>query len=601
MKKIRDNYCNYLKYIILLVSFIITFIYLLCNQFGLRLYGDAYGYNIMAEAFVEHGLGNFHLQLEAGTDAQYLFSVRGYAWPLILAIFKILGFRTNIGYTFWWSLFLASGLTFFLPELIGCVCRKEVGVIGRVVVLILTMILFPGLLMYPLSDMPAFLLIILCLYLYYKVKEKSMFKKSVWACIIGCILGIAYYTRQGSVVSIIGFMLLMFIFSDKVRIRRMILSSLLLGGIILSAIPQVIINVECNGKMTYEVPIAFTTGITDLEYRSGMKDIRYETNISGKYPNIVVLAEDNLADALFQQEGILLETVGPKEMLKIASKYPIEVLGIFAAKFANNIDPRYGEIYITDLHSNRYFIIILNFTLWFLGIMGVFYQINHFKQNEVLGMKKELLFIFEKREIVIAYTIIAIPAIFHLAGTHVEARYFYPAYAVLWSFLSMLYPWNSLLMYMKEHIFSILIIYIALFGCVSSMWNFTREKIPYFSYFYQQEPVVWTGDTYLDLTSMDQAGVIGATHQFNYNAEEQKLTMLGSFELQDAWDKDVKYKLIFSSEEAQYVYKISNYNGLYISINMYLFDLPVGDYHIYYLLEQLDSQKLYDTLYDIHK
>lgn len=594
-------YEKYYKNISLVIAFALVLGFLIYNDFGINVYGDAYGYSIMADEMIAQGLGNFHLRLEPESSEAFLFSVRGYAWPFILAIFKTLGFGTNMGYTFWWAFFLTMGFAFYMPELIGRVCKRKIGIIGRLSTLLLTMFFFPGLMIYPLSDLPALILIVLSLYLFYRIKDHSIFYKSIGACIIGFFLGMAYYVRQGSITSMFIIALLMFIISDKSWIKRILLTVLLVGGVIISALPQIMINSDCNGRMTYEVPISFTTGLATMEYRYGIMNLRYETNISGVYPDNPVTSEDQLADTFFRLESIPLDGIGPKELLTIIFKYPVEAIGMFAAKFANSIDSRYGELYISDWHRNRHFVIIANFALWFLGIVGVLYHINHFRQNETLGIKKELLYIYDKREIVFVYIILAGPALFHLAGTHVEPRYFYPAYVVIWSYLGMICPWRSFLPYLKEHFFSLLLIFIALFGCVSSMWNFTMEKIPYFSYFYQQKPVIWEGETYLDLSEVDQTDVFGCTNQFEYDAEEQKLNMWGSCGIQESLDKNIKCKVIFSSEDIQYVYKIPNYNSSYISIEMYLFDLKAGDYHIYFLLEQSGERKLYDTLYDIHK
>lgn len=57
------NKGKYTIYFILSISLVITFIFLFPNKFGIKIYGDAYGYNAMPETFIRQGLGNFHLKL----------------------------------------------------------------------------------------------------------------------------------------------------------------------------------------------------------------------------------------------------------------------------------------------------------------------------------------------------------------------------------------------------------------------------------------------------------------------------------------------------------------------------------------------------------
>lgn len=615
--RIRIKILKYPAIVSLVVGFGLTFCFLLFNESGKTLYHDCWGYDAMAEEFIKEGIGKFDLtfEYEAETEAKFFFTTRGYAWPFIMAIFKVLGFQTQVGWCVWWAAFIALGLTYLLPELIGAIFNKKIGILGRLSVLVLTMLIWPGLMVYPLSDVPALILVIAALFLLHKaIAMKSKLRYMV-IVLCGLLLGGSYYVRTGNMVSILVAIIILICGAartDRKWIHKFSFIFFFFVGIVVAAIPQIIINTECLGEFTYKVPIIFTTEVTSSQLRKGVSLIRYETSVANGFPNAAVISVDSLADTLFKQEGFSRDGITFQELLLSIVKYPLEFLGIYAAKFANIIDARYGETYIADWLKNRYFIILCNFSLWFLGISGIVYQWREYRKEESKGWKNELLFFTEHAESVWYILAIIGPAVLHLAGTHVEPRYFYAGYVLLWCYLFMLCPWREFGGFIRNHIFSTLVIFIGLLGCVSSIWNFTFEKIPFNAYFIQDRPQVITelsnGGI---LGENDSSGVEGSISELTYDENEEKFNMSGYCIWMDADNQKVQKKLVFANSDIQYVYELNsiprkdvveiyngneNYEYTGIDFSAHLFDMESGEYHIYIILDSGTTIKVFDTL-----
>lgn len=105
--------------------------------------------------------------------------------------------------------------------------------------------------------------------------------------------------------------------------------------------------------------------------------MRYETNISGIHPEITLISYNHVLDNILAVENIAVEDVGLLTILKLFIKYPLEFLGMYATKFANFLDPRYGRsLYVVNLNARQYGIMIANYLLWFLAFWGIAVQIS---------------------------------------------------------------------------------------------------------------------------------------------------------------------------------------------------------------------------------
>lgn len=378
MKSIRKFIADYYKIVGFIFTTVIIFINLLiCNENVT--YGDASGYDLMAEWFRNEGMFDFNIEPPVGSTEAYLFSMRAYGWPLIIALCKAMGLGTQGGYWLFISIFLSAGISFALPDIIEVLFEKKVNWYCRMCPAILTIIFWNGLIKYPLSDLPSVITVSFGLMFLAKISTKNTYKINVlFAFFSGLTLGISYYIRSGCKPIWIIAVLLILVYKYKKEYPKKI--SLVLGlclGIFLTMIPQIMINKSCSGVTSYEVPIFLNSGVANQSYYLGFEWLRYETNISGIHPEITLISYNHVLDNILAVENIAVEDVGLLTILKLFIKYPLEFLGMYATKFANFLDPRYGrDLYVTDLNARQYGTMIANYLMWFLSFWGITVQFN---------------------------------------------------------------------------------------------------------------------------------------------------------------------------------------------------------------------------------
>lgn len=294
----------------------------------------------------------------------------------------------------------------------------------------------------------------------------------------GVFFGLAYYIRSGCKPIILIAIFIIFIYKfNKMILKKVISVIMMCLGIGLSMVPQVLINISCNHTISYEVPIFLTTEFAEEEYYLGFRILRYETNITGVHPDLALGSYDSVIDNILKAEDISRNEVDLKAIAGLGIKYPLEFLGMYATKFANYLDPRYGNsLYITNLNSRQYGIMIFNYLLWFLAFYGIGTELNNTGDEEGTQWKN-LLYFFRKYFLYILSFIL--PALIHLLGTQVEVRYFYPCYILMYAYLAMLCPWKRMYEIFRKRWVTILMICFAFFGCLNAIWNFTFENFSY--------------------------------------------------------------------------------------------------------------------------
>ena len=594
MNTIKKFISNYYKLIGLIIGITIIFVDLLiCNV--TVTYGDANGYCLMAEWFRTEGLFNFNVQPPVGSTEAYLFSLRGYAWPLIIAVCKTLGFGTQAGFWFFYAGFLALGLSYALPEFVEVLFEKKINWDIRILPVVLTICFWNGLIKYPLSDIPSVVTVSFGLMFLAKISEKKKyFINIIYAILCGLMLGISYYIRSGCKPIIIFVVIILLVYKFKRLYVKKIGAILAVGiGIGVTMLPQIMINSSCSNVISYEVPIFFNSSVAQMSYYQGFKWLRYETNISGIHPETTMISYDDVLDTILAAENIAVEDVGLTTILKLFIKYPLEFLGMYSTKFANCLDPRYGDnLYIMDLDSRQYGVMISNYLLWFLAFWGISLQMNTEKIDKKMSQVSNVGFFIRRYALYIGAFIV--PSIIHLAGTHIEARYFYPCYVLMYIFLGALCPWRKMFDEFKKKWITVGIICIALFGCLNAIWNFTFENFNYSQLLTDNDYVIKQGGK--ETIILEDSN----TQSINYDIwsfemkDETYLSMTGYILALDKKAEDSELSLVLSSENTSYIFDINLTENVYAedeykyskySINKELVGLGSGQYEIGFILK----------------
>lgn len=562
---------------------------LVCNT--REAYFDSGSYGLMADYFKNNGLISFWITER--NEYTELFSIRGYAWPFILAVCKVLGMGTLVGCWLFHAAFLAGGLAFSLPEFISGLFSKRIGIFARILPVLFSVFFWNGLIKYPLTDIPSVVTVSWGLMLLTRMEEgRNVRDNAVIALFAGIFLGVSYYIRSGCLPAVAFAVLIIFLYKGKKKyLKKFIFILSMCIGVSIAAVPQVLINQSFNQKLSYKVPLFFNTDIAGMEYYYGFKELRYETNLSEKYPEIVMVSYDSVIDHILAKEDVAKEDVTLETILKLGVKYPLEFLGLYTAKFVNSIDPRYGnEVYIKNLNSRQYLIMVWNYSLWFFGMMGLGVELNKGKgktvqwTNMTKFMSGYFLYILS----------FIVPALIHLAGTHIEARYFYPCYVLLYTYLGMLCSWREMWQFVKQRFITVAIAYIVIFGCLNSIWNFTFEN------FHYAQLLMEDGFRYEDTSRKKFMQNYSDDLKIEYDiwSLEQKdqtyLKLSGYIFALNKESENSNLTLVLSSEDRQYMYDIHlfrnpntkhPYEKSKFSINKELVCLEEGDYSICFLLK----------------
>lgn len=594
----------------IIVGVLITFIDLLLNG-NKQYFGDAYGYDGLADYFIEHGIFNFNLPAQEHSVIESLLGIRAYGWPIIIAIFKVLSVGNKVLYKFWYSVFLTLGLCYALPELMQELFRKRIYWWQRILPLILTIIFWNGLLIFPLADIAAVITVSWGLLLLVKISENNKIRENILlSALCGLLLGISYYIRSGC--KPIWFIAIIIIGCYKYKkqyIKKALLIVPLMIGVFISMIPQIQINKSYSGITSYEVPIFFTTNTANESYYHGFQWLRYETNVSGIQPEIVMIARDEVLDNILAAEDIATTDVDLKVIVKLFLKYPLEFLGMYASKFANFIDPRYGtEIYVTDLNSRQYVCMILNYLIWFMTCLGLGIAISNKEGSENKYQWNNLIIFIRKYFLYIVAFVC--PALIHLAGTHVEARYFYPIYSLIYSYLAMICPWRNIINYVRRNCITVVIVGIAIFGCLNSIWNFTFERFNYSELLIEEDFSTET-ESLSEFLTDNQGNLVLQYDVWRMEVDDKKhLSMQGYILAENRDCDDNQMYIVFCSNDKQYMYKINLYNNPYMSDEQYskskysvekeLANLEAGDYQIAFLLINKDDKNVVMTPYTVN-
>lgn len=175
---------------------------------------------------------------------------RGYVFPSFMGLCSFIDTKLNVSY----SIYVLSSLIFtilfmvyfnFCIEIFKFNKKNNYFYILRCIfTVVLTIIFFYGLIIYPLTDLYAALICIDSGYLLYKAIKLDGIKKIVMYFLAGMMIYLAYNIRTIYQLTIYLFVIVIAVYEfKKSRIRNVIFSNLAYGiGVMVGAIPQFMIN-----------------------------------------------------------------------------------------------------------------------------------------------------------------------------------------------------------------------------------------------------------------------------------------------------------------------------------------------------------------------
>ncbi|WP_130908555.1 hypothetical protein [Pseudomonas sp. Sample_16] len=313
--------------------------------------------------------------------------------------------------------------------------------IRRIVFALLAIAVFPGLFLYPLSDMPAALAMIIA------IAFAGSAKRKYWLAFLffsGAAASAAYNIRTIYLFAFIALLFivpLVFLRSKSWNARGLGMVAFILGAFVV-ALPQMAINKRIHDVAT---PLVFATvkgkSLMATQLYWGVTIQRYETYNGGDTPAPSLYYRDPAGIALRSLDESLFTddpTIGG--YIALVAKHPVQFLGIYGRHFINGIDVRDGLVYVTKPSINKSVVAFLCYSLFFFGAL-----IFCTRQNP--------------RRIEVAYlTPLLIPVLAILPGA-VETRFFMPLYLVLFGAIATQFEWSDFSRLLKKHWLPILAAY----------------------------------------------------------------------------------------------------------------------------------------------
>ncbi|WP_207263552.1 hypothetical protein [Pseudomonas sp. GW101-3H06] len=306
-------------------------------------------------------------------------------------------------------------------------------VIRRIVFALLVIAVFPGLFLYPLSDMPAALALIIA------IAFADCAKRKYWLAFLvfsGAAASAAYNIRTiylFAFLALLFFIPFVFLRSKSWSSRGLGMVAFILGAFVV-ALPQMSINKRIHDVAT---PLVFATvkgkSLMATQLYWGVTIQRYETYNGGDTPAPSLYYRDPAGIALRSLDESLFTddpTIGG--YISMVAKHPIQFLGIYGRHFINGIDVRDGLVYVTKSSTNKSVIAFLCYSLFFFGA---------------------LIFCTRKKPgwIEVAYLApLLIPVLAILPGA-VETRFFMPLYLVLFGAIATQFEWADFSNLLKKH------------------------------------------------------------------------------------------------------------------------------------------------------
>jgi hypothetical protein len=302
--------------------------------------------------------------------------IRGYFYPMLLAPGRyVFDLRPDWGYVPYRiesSAAYAYMLAVALPAFYRRVFGGDLSFSRRLIVPVLVSCIFPGLIVYPLSDLPAVCLLlgaILC-GIYSVASDGRPLARYGYLLLSGMLAYGAYNTRTiflFPMLALAAAVPLVLYRGHEWRPRSLAILTFLLGALI-AATPQSLINVRHHGTWTPAV-ITVTGGrsLFAQQLLWGVVVQRYETTLdpSAQLPAVVYpdQAGERLLGALHIDGDFTVA-----DYLRLLAGHPVDFMGIYGRHVVNGLDVRDGDVYSKRRSSVRDGTGFCNFLVVFLGL-----------------------------------------------------------------------------------------------------------------------------------------------------------------------------------------------------------------------------------------
>ncbi len=301
--------------------------------------------------------------------------VRGYLYPFlhyILIKLASLGIGTEqINLWLFHSLLYAFLFVKLLPDFLEEVFQIEISYFPRMAFTMVCAYFLKGLILYPLSDLPALCFATLALHNYWHLTQNAKPLPTWSRCLKGFKIGVyaaaAYYIRP--VYLILLAVLCGSILYSIVRRRNYALAFAALG-LLLVAAPQSAIN-HANAGTYHPAILTYDSGdslfLKQLGW--GISYQKYETTLDvEQWGSPSVYFEDQIGKRLVEKDGGFGSYW---EYIQFVCRHFADVACIYMKHIFNGMDLVFRDVYIKNIYAPRFFTQFFHYTMLFAGLHGL--------------------------------------------------------------------------------------------------------------------------------------------------------------------------------------------------------------------------------------
>lgn len=303
-------------------------------------------------------------------------SFRGYFFPMLLWpahwVTDQLQLSTPNVYRIYSSIIYAYAFTVILPYFYIRIFGGVTTVLRRLIAPCIVLLLFPGIILYPLSDLPSFILMSCSIATLLSLKKISRLTITEASKIAGAgffAYG-AYNTRTIYLFPLIGVFLSFPFLLGRGRgvFLKWLIFLILIAGGSLASVPQSIINLRNYNKFTPMVQAnSDNKSLFALQLMWGITVQRYATYMVSPSEGAGMYAMDPAGIQIFEKEKLSPDTVSIKKYFQLLVKNPLFFIGSYTRHIINGIDLRDGECYCYKSKASRNLQSTFSFILIFFG------------------------------------------------------------------------------------------------------------------------------------------------------------------------------------------------------------------------------------------
>ncbi|MEO5672711.1 MAG: hypothetical protein ABIR26_18645 [Ramlibacter sp.] len=298
-------------------------------------------------------------------------SIRGYLFPTLLSPLRYLGdlvadplLVIRLALPLVYGLILPLALPACFTHLFG----GKVTFMRRLAPVVLLAALFPGVLLYPLSDLPALLMALGALYLASRgFDEQAKVRGALFRlALAGILMGAAYNTRTIYLFALMGLVVFAAFraMNPASRLPRCLGVSAVIFGALAISLPQAIVNQRMHGSPGLAVrAVVHKHSLYASQLVWGMAIQRYETTVSNESPAPTVFYLDPAGEQLVRKAMASGDPYSLPFYLKFVAQHPVDFLALYVRHAINGLDVRDGIVYTTKPSPLRLRTALFNFCL----------------------------------------------------------------------------------------------------------------------------------------------------------------------------------------------------------------------------------------------